>query len=504
MVTESPGKPTHRTLAIPLFVLASLAAALGAAPPSPPPIVETNYFVLPNKAIGGATEAPRAADFRATVGKRAYEVRSVTPAADWKDLKTVVVFDLASTPQELQPCLIAQAKLVAPRLFKERNIELFVVSSQWTQFHYHFSFGNGPAFEYFLPEPGAATTDPCSTPPVLKSKLSSYSRKFVNPSSENAFQDLVVALKTERGPVRVFWIGENFRWFDTEYAGGGWYEAHDFHPPNAAYGLVDEITRAGINVSPIIWLNGKQGTLQGTVSQRADAEMARYLGGQAIVCNGDLGPCLENALASLAQGWVVQVAAPAVYRTSRYGLESIELWYQPDRTVLDLKRPFLHGAMTPGDNRAPSWNPTAALAVPLFDTEWLTGKAGCDAGTGNGRMTAEMAALIPAKALSSGMDELRTFVEFRITDPAHANSAPTQRQANANAIEEHMHLKIRQAASPPVVSEEIPGELEVCIDLPSPTSAKGSYRVVVFNPKTGWAGVGVLPVADVVGYLQQH
>jgi hypothetical protein len=27
---------------------------------------------------------------------------------------------------------------------------------------------------------------------------------------------------------------------------------------------------------------------------------------------------------------------------------------------------------------------------------------------------------------------------------------------------------------------------------------------VVFNPKTGWAGVGVLSVADVVEYLRQH
>ena len=113
-------------------------------------------------------------------------------------------------------------------------------------------------------------------------------------------------------------------------------------------------------------------------------------------------------------------------------------------------------------------------------------------------------ALLPASALSDGTDKLQTFVEFLGTDPAQSNSAPTQRKVRATAIDEHMHLKVRQGAGQPFANEKIPGKVEVCVDLPSPTSAKGSYRVVVFNPKTGWAGVGVLPVADVVEYLQQH
>ena len=511
MLTDSPGIPTHRPLGVALFVLASLAAALDAAPPSPPPIVETNYFVLPNKPIGGATETPRAADFRATVGKEAYEVRSVSRAADWKDLKTVVVFDLASAAAELRPCLIEQAKLVAPRLLKEKNVQLYVVSSEWTEFHNHFSYGDGPSFEYFLPEPGTATGDPCATLPALKSKLLSDLKQGGSASSEEAMADLAQALKTKRGPVRVFWVGEKFLWFHTErldsqsvrLGAESWYDYNLIHPPNAAYRWVDQFTRAGVNVSPIIWLNGDQETVKVTAQQKVAAEIARYLGGQEIACNRDLGPCLENALASSAQGWVVQVAGPAVERTSRYGLESIELWYQPEPAVLDLKRPFLHGAMTPGDNRAPSWSPTAALAVPLFDTEWLTGKAGCDSGSGSGGRTAAMT-LLPASALSDGTDKLQTFVEFLGTDPAQSNSAPTQRKVRATAIDEHMHLKVRQGAGQPFANEKIPGKVEVCVDLPSPTSAKGSYRVVVFNPKTGWAGVGVLPVADVVEYLQQH
>ena len=109
-----------------------------------------------------------------------------------------------------------------------------------------------------------------------------------------------------------------------------------------------------------------------------------------------------------------------------------------------------------------------------------------------------MTALLPTGALSDGADKLQTFVEFVDTDPAQSNAGATGAQARAAAIGQHVHLKVRQAAGRPFVNEKLPGKVEACVDLPSPTSAKGSYRVVVFNPKTGWAGVGVLPVAEVL------
>ena len=188
----------------------------------------------------------------------------------------------------------------------------------------------------------------------------------------------------------------------------------------------------------------------------------------------------------------MQVAGPSVEWSDRLALKSIELWYQPDRTVLDVKRPFVLGAKMPVKDPILVGRTTTAPVIPLFDTEWLIGKTGCDSGSGSGERKSAMTALVPASAAGDGKDRMQTFVELLDADSAHGK------------IDEHMHLRVRQPASPSAAGERIPGKVEVCIDLPSPTSAKGSYRVVVFNPKTGWAGVGVLPVADVVEYLQQH
>jgi hypothetical protein len=463
--------------------------------------VETNYFVLPSKAIGGATETPRAADFRATVGKEAYEVRSVSRAADWKDLKTVFVFDLASTAPQLQPCLIAQAKLFAPRLLKEKNVKLYVASSQWTEFHYHFSYGDGLAFDYFLPEPGETTTDPCALLPALNSKLKSDFKAPWSAASEEAWLELAEALKAELGPVRVFWIGEKF--FESEDL---WVEPFiEKYQIRPIRDWVDEFTRAGVNVSPIIWMNGEQEKAKVTIQQKFASMVAQALWGQVITCDRDLGPCVENALAPSAQGWVVQVAGPAV-ENKKFETgppQTIHLWYQPDPEVLDVKRIFLLGARIPPErNRPQSWSLTGPLAIPLFDTEWLMGKAGCDSGSGSDGRTAAMTALLPTGALSDGADKLQTFVEFVDTDPAESKGGAIKSQARAAANDEHTHLKVRRPVRPSAAGQQVPGKVEVCVDLPSPTSAKGSYRVVVFNPKTGWAGVGVLPVADVVEYLQ--
>ncbi len=269
-------------------------------------------------------------------------------------------------------------------------------------------------------------------------------------------------------------------------------DEHIAYSPNEAYPWIDELTRAGVNLSPISWFNGEKERAKVVANQKNAAKIAQYLGGQAIACDQDLGPCLESALASSAQGWIMQVAGPAVEWTDRYSLKSLELWYQPDRTVLDVKRTFVLGARMPVKDPIFVGRTTSAPAIPLFDTEWLVGKVGCDAGSGTGARKISMTVLAPASAAVDGKDRVRTFVELLDADSAHAK------------VEEHMHLKVRQPAGPSVADQQVPGKVEVCVDLPSPTSANGSYRVVVFNPKTGWAGVGVLPAADVLNYQRKE
>jgi hypothetical protein len=44
-----------------------------------------------------------------------------------------------------------------------------------------------------------------------------------------------------------------------------------------------------------------------------------------------------------------------------------------------------------------------------------------------------------------------------------------------------------------------PGTDEVRVNLPPTSQQAGCYPIILFNPTAGWAGVGVVPVADVPG-----
>jgi hypothetical protein len=127
-----PGFIARRALQGALFLAASAGSLMMGAPPAPKPMLETSFVVFPNNPVAGAGEVPRASDFRATVGRVEYEVRSVTAAAGSSDLKTAIVFDLASIPPDYQPCLIQQARAMAPELRRRRNVALFVARSSVT------------------------------------------------------------------------------------------------------------------------------------------------------------------------------------------------------------------------------------------------------------------------------------------------------------------------------------------------------------------------------------
>ena len=81
---------------------------------------------------------------------------------------------------------------------------------------------------------------------------------------------------------------------------------------------------------------------------------------------------------------------------------------------------------------------------------------------------------------------LRTYVDVRGASPG----LPDKK------LSEHMQLRTRSA--PQLLRETGQGDAEICVDLPSTSRTDGSYRVIVFNPGAGWAGVAVVPVADVV------
>ncbi|MGD0579098.1 MAG: hypothetical protein ABSC08_09230 [Bryobacteraceae bacterium] len=527
-----------------MFVLASLGAALGAAPPQPPPVLETNLLVFPNKAKG-AGQPPSASDFRATVGKVEYEVRSVIPAAGSPDLKTVVVFDLASVPPDYQPCFIQQARAVAPALRRMNNVTLFVVSWEWTRFHKPFGYGPREMYEYFLPEPKPTNEDECVP---LKSPLPQLNsgwtrgwreRERADPrfllyaygdpayselATIRSFRGIAEFFQTQRGPVRVLWIGQRFGWVHPKYYTlptspddtnvlAGWDPVSPEEPgptPDAAFLWLDAFTRAGISFWPVVWLGGESEQAQGPKSALKEAsEIAQRLGGQANLCQADLADCLEGPLVTSGRGWIVRVAGPKVGWPDSWAARCLHLWYQPDPGVLDFRRAFVRLAkkpqVPPPTIRASAW-PTrdvliwhsVAPRVPLFDSVWLNSEAGCDTGTAGGAKKYAMTALVPDAVVRG----LQAYVEVLSVGPGTPEKQLSKRQERAFVLGDDLQLHTRPA--PQLLRETGQGSAEICVELPSKRRTHGSYRIVLFNPTAGWAGVGVLPTADVVEYLQRH
>ena len=393
---------SYRLLSYALFFAASAGSLLTSAPAAPKPVLETNLLVFPNKPAG---EVPPASDFRATVGNVKYEVRSVTSAAGSSNLKTAIVFDLASVAPEQQPCFIQQARAMAPELRRMPNVALFVVSYEWTEFHQPFRYDSGETYEYFLPDPKAPAKDECASPPPRESI--SWSRDWGGDKpSRESFRGLAAALQNSQGPIRVFWVGQYFGWVHPICADSD-QQLHEVlegrspleprYTPNAAYGWLDAFTRAGISFWPIVWLNGESAQAKGPKVNRKDAsEIAQYLGGQASVCDRDLAACLKNLLNASSHGWIVRIAGPEVDWTPPATAKFLHLWYDPARRVLDMKRPFvrlekpearsarmLRFETPPARSaRILAWH-TVLPSLPLFDSVWLSGKPGCSAGPGS-------------------------------------------------------------------------------------------------------------------------
>jgi hypothetical protein len=525
ILTGSLGFIVRRAFQGALFFAGSAGSLMMGNRPAPKPILETSLLVFPNNPVAGAGEVPRASDFRATVGKVEFEVRSVTAAAGSSDLKTAIVFDLASIPPDYQPCLIRQARAMAPELRRRRNLALFVASYEWTEFHKPFGYGSGETYEYFLPELNAASKDACASLPPPRPQYG-WSRGWserarTDPgfrggywelvyaalSTCQSFRGLADALQSEHGPIQVFWVGQRFEWVHPGYADtrkeyedvvAGRRPWEPGYTPNAAYGWLDAFTRAGINFWPVVWLDGESEHAEGPkISRKYASEIAQYLGGRASVCDTDLAACLKNLLETSSQGWIVRISGPEVDWPVSYTAQILNLWYQPDRGVLDVKRPFVRlEKPRVRSARILAWH-TVAPSVPLFDSAWLSGKAGCDTGPRGRAKKYAMTALVPDAVVRG----LRTYVEVLSVSPGPPDKKLTAQQERAAILGEHTQLHTRSA--PQLLRETGQGTAEICVDLPPTSQTDGSYRVIVFNPEAGWAGVGVVPVADVVGNREQ-
>jgi len=204
---------------------------------------------------------------------------------------------------------------------------------------------------------------------------------------------------------------------------------------------------------------------------------------------------LKNLLDTSSYGWVVRIAGPEVDWPVRYTAQTLDLWYQPDRRVLDVKRPFVRlEKPRTRSGRILAWH-TIVPSVPLFDSVWLSGKSGCSAGPGSVTKRSALTELVPDSFVHNGAVNLQSYVEVLSVGPGSADKKLTPQDYRAAVLGEHMQLRSRSA--PELIRKTGQGTAEICIDVPPTSQTNGSYRVILFSPEAGWAGVGVVPIAEV-------
>ena len=478
------------------ILAAVCAGALLQAAPQQAVELESNFLVVPSRPMASGA-LPMPSDLRALVGPAPYQVRSVTPASNWSGLKIEIVFDLASTAPEDRACMLEQARAVWREFRGTPGLEVLIVPTSWSDAHGNLGQFADRAYQFFAP--GMLPEKTCS-PYTRAERVWGHKGRLWDDSSIESFRGLATELERGHGPVVVIWIGQTFSWFHAwgwqgfSVDAGGLVSEHGRGSESAAYPWLDGLTEAGVDIFPVVWLNGRLPQDAGPQeSVRNASEIAASLGGQVQVCDADLAPGVRKILERCANGWVVNVAGPAVAWKADGSAETLEVWLEPDRGALDLKRHFV---------RLEKSHPTVGLRsgyqmlqplVPLFDTEWLRGHAGCStvpeaAGT---RWT--MTALAP-ETIGQRARGLPTLVEFLPRREAAGEQLGPE--------EAYLNFKSRKPTQPATGGPK--GFTEVCINLPPTTAAEGNYRVFVFDPETKWSAVGMLPLADVLRYQQEH
>ena len=473
-----------------------------AAPQQAAADLRSDLLVIPAKPPPADAGLPNLSDLRAAVGQRPYQVRSVMRASNWKGLKIEIVFDLASTAAEDRPCMLEQARAVWREWRGMPGLEILMAFDSWSGEHGNLGQFGDRVYQYFAP--GALPEKTC-TPFTRAQRDWGHRRQPWEDSSVEAFRGLASGLEKGRGPVVVIWVGQTFSWF---HAGGwpvisvdtgGFVTDHTRTSENAACPWLDRLTEAGVDVFPMVWLNGRLQNEPGPQeSVRDAAEIASSLGGQVSVSEVDVAPRVTEILERCNRGWVVEVVGPAVGWKSDGAAEILRLWLEGDRAALDSKRHFVRLERPRHTWTLRSGFQSVEPIVPLFDTEWLKGRAGCSSNPAAAATRWTMTALAP-ESIGKRANGLPTLVEFF---PRREDAAT--RQAADGPFPEEAYLNFKSRKPTLAAAGGPKGFTEVCVSLPPTTASDGNYRVVVFDPETKWSAVGILPLSEVLRYQQQH
>jgi hypothetical protein len=212
-----------------ITAFAASVVTLPLAAPDLEPVRETNLLVFPNQSKGTAGKSPLVSEIRASVGNLELAALSITSATGSCKVKTVVVFNLASVAPDHQPCLIQQARALAPVLRRFPNVAVLLFRM------------NGQSF-ISLSETGRPEliNTSCRTR-MGRSRMIASRRLYRGGSSGGRGGGAPTGARVI-GWVHPVYDG-NLIQYDAVMAGKGYEEPS--YTPNSAYGWLVAFTRAG-------------------------------------------------------------------------------------------------------------------------------------------------------------------------------------------------------------------------------------------------------------------
>jgi hypothetical protein len=289
----------------------------------------------------------RAGDLSVTAGAVKYAVQDARPISTGVG-RDIVVVDMGVSAPNVR-CVLAEAfegiqhlPAQSPAVLVGAGEEPGLVAS--------VSFGGGSEIKVFEGDDWHRLAGVCE---AGRDRGTLPTRPWIR-SSVNAglaLWEISNSLGAREAPVRVFWLGERFDWFDSR-AVPGCADATLNTPcqhieANAAVREMSRLGEAGVTVYPIVFgYRGKGGQQPPLGWQMGTARyMARYLGGFATAVNGPPGNTLAGVIDKVHRSAVISIEGP-VFSDDRHPSSPKTL------TIIDTamappviwKRPFVAAA----------------------------------------------------------------------------------------------------------------------------------------------------------------
>jgi len=173
---------------------------------------ETQTFrvLLPPSLEEAARRSIAAGDLTASIGENRFTVLKTQLLGQGVG-RTVVVLDFASTSPTNHACLLAEASVAIKKL-RDTPSPLVIAAGE-ARFLQVVKTGHGGVFQVYGGEDLSAIEQNCAAS-RLRPRPSFHST-FNEYASTTTLRSLLSSFESNEYPVRIFWISERFRWFDT-------------------------------------------------------------------------------------------------------------------------------------------------------------------------------------------------------------------------------------------------------------------------------------------------